>query len=383
MSAARTDGPLGVGVIGCGNISAAYLGFAPLFRDIEIRAVADIDRRAAESRAAAFGVEAAESVDALLAREDVDIALNLTVPLAHAEVSRAALEAGKHVFSEKPFVLSSEEGRALGALADERGLRLGSAPDTFLGAAQQRARAALDAGAVGRVTGGTAHVLGPGLEHWHPNPRFFYRRGAGPMLDIGPYYVTALVHLLGPIRRVVALAATPRTERPISSAPLAGETIDVEVPTTVHAVLEFVSGALVTLGTSWDVHQHGHGPIELYGERGTFYLPDPNYFGGEPRIGSGEAVPAALAADDHPFGVPNHEDASGPVANYRSAGLADMARAIRDGRPHRCAHALALHAVETMNAVLEAAERGVAVELESVCERPAALDAEAARALLV
>ncbi len=373
--------PLGVGIVGCGNISAAYLVRAPLFADIEVRAVADLDPAAARARADEFGVRACD-VDELLGADDIDIALNLTVPAAHAEVSRRALEAGKHVYSEKPFVLSVSEGLELASFAESRGLRIGSAPDTFLGGAHQLARSLLDAGRVGRITSGTAHVMSRGMEHWHPDPGFFYRQGAGPMLDVGPYYVTNLVQLLGPVRRVAAMSATPRTERLISSPPRAGQSLAVDTPTTLHALLEFASGPLVTLGTSWDVLDHGHGPMELYGERGTLRLPDPNFFGGELAVSDGEAPTETMLADDHPFAVPNEDHPEGRMANYRAAGLADMARAIGEGRPHRCSLELALHAVETMTAVLASAERGAFVELRTTCERPEPLGPEAARALL-
>ena len=377
--------PLGVGIVGCGNIAESYLTLAPLFAGIEIRACADLVPAAAEARADVFGV-AAQSVEALLANDDVDIVLNLTVPSAHAEVSRRALEAGRHVYSEKPFVLSLDEGHALARLAASRGLRVGSAPDTFLGAAHQRARALVDAGEIGRVTGGTAHVMSRGMEHWHPNPDFFYRAGAGPMLDVGPYYVTNLVQLLGPVRRVAAMAMTPAPERVIASAPRAGERVPVETPTTLHATLDFECGALVTLGTSWDVRQHGHAPMELYGSEGTLYVPDPNFFGGTVRTGEIElrpTVPVDWPADDpHPFGVPNQEHPQGPVANYRCAGLADLAAGIREGRPHRCSLELALHVVDVMTTVLASAERGAFLDVETRCGRPAPLGPGAARALL-
>ena len=379
--------PLGVGIIGCGNISSTYFRLAPLFRDIEVRACADRDPAAARARAEEFGV-AAQTVDELLANEAVDVVVNLTVPAAHADISRRALEAGCHVYSEKPFVLSTAEGEALVALADERGLRVGSAPDTFLGGAHQRARALIDAGEIGRVTGGTCHVMSRGMEAWHPNPDFFFQPGAGPVLDIGPYYVTDLIQLLGPVRRVVAMSATPRAERTIGSGARAGERVPVATPTTVHALLELESGAVVTLGTSWDVGPSAHPSIELHGERGTLLVPDPNFFGGElvlRRDGAGHGAPSedeTLDGTGHPFGVPNQDHSRGPVANYRTAGLADMAAAIRDGRPHRCSQALALHAIDVMSSILAAAERGASVEVATTCERPAPLTADEARALL-
>ena len=369
---------MGVGIIGCGNISAAYLRLAPLFRGIEVRAVADLNAAAAEARAAEYGVRA-ETVEGLLAAADVDIVVNLTVPAAHFVVSKAILEAGKHVYSEKPFVLSLEEGAELKHIADTNGLRIGSAPDTFLGGAHQQARALIDDGTVGQVTSGTAFVMSHGMEHWHPNPDFFFLPGAGPVLDIGPYYVTNLVQLLGPVKRVVALTSTPSKTRTISSEPRKGETIPVETPTTIHALLDFANGAIITLATSWDVWGHGHKPMELYGTEASLDVPDPNFFGGDLFLTVGREPARKVEPWDHPFGKPNQDTR----ANYRTAGLADMAVAIAEHRPHRCSMELALHAVEVMTGILKSGETGSFVKMTTTCSRPAALDPAAARDLLV
>ena len=249
---------LGVGIIGCGNISAAYMRLAPLFKSIEVRACADIDAKAAQARAAEFGLRA-ETVDGLLAADDIDIVVNLTIPAAHYEVSKRILDAGKHVYSEKPFVLSLKEGQDIAKRAAKKGLRVGSAPDTFLGGAHQHARHLIDSGAIGKVTSGTAYVMSHGMEHWHPNPDFFFKPGAGPVLDIGPYYVTNLIQLIGPVKRVGAISSTPAPVRTITSKPRSGQKIKVETPTTIHAVLEFENGATVAMGTSWDVWSHDQG----------------------------------------------------------------------------------------------------------------------------
>lgn len=371
---------LGVGIIGCGNISTAYFTLSKLFAGIDIRACADIDRAVADARATEFRVRA-EPVEKLLAADDIDIVVNLTIPAVHHEVSKAALEAGKHVYSEKPFVLSLEDGLDLKATAEARGLRIGSAPDTFLGGAHQLARHIVDSGAVGRITSGTAHVMSHGMEHWHPNPDFFFQPGGGPVLDIGPYYITNLVQLIGPVKRVAALSSTPAPVRTISSQPRAGQTITVKTPTTIHALLEFGNGAVVTFNASWDVWKHGHAPMELYGEEGTLYVPDPNFFGGEVRITRrGEAV-GAMPAWEHPFAVANHPHATGMLANYRAAGLADMALGILDGRPHRCSLELALHAIDVMTAILRSGDSGRFEDMRTSCERPAALSPDDARAL--
>lgn len=371
----------GIGIIGCGNISAAYMKLAPLFKGIEVRACADKNMEAAEVRAGEYGLRA-ETVDDLLMADDIDIVVNLTIPAAHYEISKQILEAGKHSYSEKPFVLTLEEGEALSKLAEKKGLRVGSAPDTFLGGAHQLARAAIDEGAVGRVTGGTCHVMSFGMEHWHPNPDFFFQPGGGPILDLGPYYITDLVQFLGPVKAVAAMTGMGRPTRTISNGPRDGEDIPVETPTDIHALLEFDSGAIVTLGASWDVKAHRHKNIELYGLDGSLYVPDPNFFGGEVIFATPDSE-EVLEERGHPFGVNNMEDGRGtPWANYRCAGLADMAHAIDSGRPHRCSLELATHVVEVMTAILKAGESRAWIEMSTTCDRPEALGPEDAKALM-
>ena len=372
---------LGVGIIGCGNISAAYFKLSPLFGGFEIRACADISADAARARAEEFGVRAC-TVDEILAADDIDIVINLTIPAAHFEVSKQILQAGKHVYSEKPFVLSVAEGHELATIAGAGDLRIGSAPDTFLGGSHQLARHFIDTGSVGKITGGTCHVMSHGMEDWHPNPDFFFKPGGGPILDLGPYYISNLVQLIGPVRRVAAMASTPALERTITSQPRAGETLTVETPTTFHALLEFRNGATVTLGASWDVWRHGHAPMELYGEEGSLFVPDPNFFAGELRVTDKGELSDTMPQWDHPFSVENEEHSWGGVANYRAAGLADMAQAIQGGRPHRCSLELALHVVEVMTAILQSGENGRFIEMETRCDRPQALAPEQARALL-
>ncbi len=374
--------PLGVGIVGCGHISTAYLELARAFRTIEVRAVADIRPDVAQAQAEKYGVRAMP-IEALLAADDVDLVVNLTVPAAHFTVTRSILEAGKHAYSEKPLVLTLEEGEGLRALAEARRLRVGSAPDTFLGGAHQQARAEIDGGGIGDVVAGTAHVMSHGMEDWHPAPDFFFQPGAGPMLDVGPYYVTNLVQLLGPVRRVAALTSMATPTRTILSEPRRGETIEVATPTNIHALIEFASGATVTLSTSWDVWAHRHAPMELYGTEGSLFVPDPNWFGGVVERSGRDGNITPLRPWDHPFGRINQQHKSaGPRANYRTAGLADMAQAIRDGRPHRCSLDLSLHAIDVMTAILRSGEEGRFVELTTTCERPLALSPEEAAALL-
>ena len=374
--------PLGVGIIGCGNISAAYLTLAPQFSTFSIIAVGDISNDAAAARAEEFNVEA-RSVETLLHSTDIDIILNLTVPDAHFSVCKQALEAGKHVYTEKPLVLDMRQARQLEELAEKHQLRVASAPDTFLGGVHQQARAMIDAGDIGQIVSGTAHVMSHGMEHWHPNPTFFFQPGGGPILDLGPYYLTNLVQLIGPIKRVAALASTATATRTITSEEKYGESITVNTPTNFHALLEFVQGATITLTASWDVWAHKHGNMELYGLEGSMIIPDPNFFGGQLELSGRGGVLEAVPILDHPFGRPNslHEK-NGWQSNYRAAGLADLADAIQNQRPHRCALDLAIHVVEAMNAILESGESGEFVTLTTSCLRPAALDAESASALV-
>ncbi|RVT83353.1 Gfo/Idh/MocA family oxidoreductase [Rhodobacteraceae bacterium CCMM004] len=373
---------LGVGIVGCGYISTAYLDLIPRFAGLELRGVADLDPARAAARAAPHRV-LAMGVEDLLSDPGIDVAVILTPPASHAALARQALDAGKHVWSEKPLALSLSDARALASSASARGLRLGAAPDTFLGGAHQRVRALVDAGAVGRVVSGTAHMMSRGMEHWHPDPGFFYGAGGGPILDMGPYYVANLVQILGPVAQVSAAAVSAFAERVVGTGPRAGTAVPVETPTTVHALLTFASGAVVTLGASWDVTTHGHAPMELYGTQGTVGLGDPNHFGGAVRCAGAEGRPEPLPPWDHPLGVANEDRGTDPPrANYRGAGLAEMAAALREGRPHRCAPAFVVHVLEVLLAILAAAESGQPQSLTTTCERPAPLPPDAARALL-
>lgn len=373
---------LGVGIIGCGSISATYLKLSPLFKGLEIRAVADINMDAANARAAEFNVRA-ESVDALLAADDIDVIVNLTIPEAHFDLTWRILKAGKHAYSEKPLVLSLEQGKTLRDLAHAKGLRIGSAPDTFLGGTHQQARALIDENRIGRVIGGTCHIMSRGMEHWHPNPDFFFQPGAGPVLDLGPYYITNLIQLIGPVKAVCAMTAASFPTRTISNGPRNGEEVPVDTPTNIHAILEFESGAIITLGASWDVWKHSHPNMELYGSEGSMQVPDPNFFGGDIYLseenGDLEVVPAA----EHPFGTPNELHGEIHQANYRTAGLADMVQAISAGREHRCNIDLALHGVDVMTSILLAGEKKEWVQTTTTCSRPAPLTAADASALLV
>jgi predicted dehydrogenase len=371
-----------LGIVGCGAISSVYFRNTPLFRGLKVKACADINPEAAAKQSKAFDVPAL-TVKKLLASPDIDIVVNLTVPNAHYDVSMAALKAGKHVFTEKPLAARAALGRKLVAAAEKNGLQIASAPDTFLGAAGRKGRALIDGGAIGRPVAGTAFVLGHGMEHWHPNPDFFYKPGGGPVLDLGPYYITALINLLGPIARVQALTSIGEAERLITAAgPHQGEKIKVDTPTTALALLEFQSGVQLVAGMSWDVWRHSAAPIEIHGTEGSLRVPDPNFFGGVVELSKrgGDWTPYATSAD--PFGVPNQPADAPKVANYRVLGVADLAAAIRGKRPPRAGGALALHALEAMEAILTAGAKGRAISLPAVEVRPATMAEDEALALL-
>ncbi len=377
---------LGVGVVGCGIISSIYMMNMPLFAGVRLVACADARPEAAAAQAARFGI-AAMDFDAMLARDDIDIVVNLTGPNAHFGVSHAALTAGKHVFGEKPLTTSLADGRRLVAEADARGLLIGCAPDTFLGAGGRLARRVVDDGRVGRILAGSAFLMSHGMEHWHPDPEFFFKPGGGPILDLGPYYIGALVNLLGPVARVQAQAGIGFAERTISaSGPRTGQAITVETPTTIMALLEFAAGAQVTLAMSWDVWKHGHPAIELYGTEGSMRVPDPNFFGGMVEYTSRDGEWQAASSAELPFGRPNWRSPAWPAtrpdqANYRCLGLAEMARAATTGTPHRSSGRVALHVLEAMYAILQAAETRDVVAVGTPVERPLAISDDDAREL--
>ncbi len=371
----------GVGIIGCGNISAAYFRLIPLYNNLKVVACGDINMAAAHASAEKFGV-AAQEIDALLANPAVDVVVNLTIPEAHYPVSKRSLEAGKHVYSEKPFVLSIEQGEDLRRIADARSLRVGSAPDTYLGGAHQFARSLIDAGRLGKIMSGTAHVLGPGMEMWHPNPDFFFAPGGGPILDMGPYYVNNLVNLIGPVKRVVALANKAKQERIISNGPRSGEKVPVIVMTNVHAILEFVSGAQISLMASWDVWANRHQNMELYGTEGAIFVPDPNFFGGKVEVAGTDREPKEIAVWDHPLTAKNYNFEWGLQANYRGVGLSDMMVGVATGRYHRCSLDRSLHTIDVLTSILKSAEEGRAVDIVTTCTQPAALGIDEAKALL-
>lgn len=360
-----------LGLIGCGNISDAYFTGAARSALVRIKACADLRPEAAAAKAAQHGVQAM-TVEQLLADPEIQIVINLTVPLAHAAVGLQVLAAGKHVYLEKPLAADFADAQAMLADADRRGLRVGCAPDTFLGAGHQACRAAIDAGRIGTPIGGAVTFLSQGLESWHPNPAFFFAHGGGPMHDMGPYYLTQLVNLLGPVSRVCAVASIGNPTRTVTSQPLAGQVIEVSVPTTVNGVMQFASGANVSISTSFDVWAHQRPHIEIYGTDGSLQGVNPNFFGGSPQWAGRDGQWQPLDITAHPFHRDNHSLRSGArVANYRMVGLIDMAVALQQGRPHRASGALALHVLELMDAFGRSSTEGRHVTLQTVAPRPA------------
>ncbi|MBA2783493.1 MAG: Gfo/Idh/MocA family oxidoreductase, partial [Rubrobacteraceae bacterium] len=327
-------------------------------------ACSDLVLERAEEQAKAYGVSKACSPEELLADDEVEIVLNLTVPVVHAEVSLAALEAGKHVYTEKPLAVDLEDGRKMLEVAAERDLRIGCAPDTFLGGGLQTCRKIMDEGIIGEPVAVTAFMLSHGPEDWHPNPDFYFQPGAGPMFDMGPYYLTALATLMGPVRRVTGSARVTFPERTITSEPLAGTTITVNTPTHVAGVMDFESGAVGTLVTTFDVWAESQARIDLYGTKGTLSLPDPNFADGPVRLWR--------SGTDAWKDVPLTHTYTG---NTRGIGLADMAQALRSGRQHRASGELGIHVLEVIHAFLDSSERGEHVAVSSTFERPEPLPA--------
>jgi predicted dehydrogenase len=347
-----------IGVVGLGVISRAYLDTLVGHRAVRVTAVADLDASRSAAVAAELPGVQALSVGELLSSPDVDTVLNLTVPAAHAEIALGAIGHGKHVYGEKPLAAELTDARTVLEAAAKAAVGVGCAPDTVLGTGVQTARAAVQAGAVGRPLFASAVMITPGHERWHPHPDFYYTAGGGPLLDMGPYYLSALVHLLGPVRAVIGASSRLRTERVIGSGPRAGERIPVEVDSHVSGVLEHEGGVLTTITTSFDGVATTAAPIEVHGERGTLTVPDPNNFDGEVRL-------LELGGAQWRTLPPS----AGYVGAARGVGLLDFVAA--DGlRAPRASGELALHVLETMTALLRSSAEGRRIELSTSVERP-------------
>jgi predicted dehydrogenase len=349
-----------IGVIGCGNISDLYFAAGKRFDAIEIAACADLDPARAEAKARKHGVPKACTVDELLADDAIETVLNITVPKAHHEVALRVLQAGRHVYNEKPLTLTREQGIELLHLADGKGLRIGCAPDTVLGAGIQTCRKLIDDGWIGEPVSATAFMQCHGHESWHPDPEFYYEAGGGPMFDMGPYYLHALITLMGPITGVSSRTRVTFPERIITSEKKRGKHVAVEVPTHAAGIMDFASGAIGTMVTSFDVWCGTCPCIEIHGTQGSLSVPDPNSFGGPVRV----FRPGYAEWQDVPL---THIYAE----QSRGLGLADMAVAIRENRPHRANGVLAYHALDVMHAFHDASDAAARVALASTCERPA------------
>jgi predicted dehydrogenase len=352
-----------VGVIGCGQISSIYLEAPRTFDILNIVACADLDMGRAKAQAERFGVPKACTVEELLADPEIEIVINLTIPKTHVEIGMAAIASNKSVYGEKPLALDRQQGRKLLDAAASKNLRVGSAPDTFLGGGIQTCIKVINDGIIGAPVAATAFMMGHGPENWHLDPDFYYQLGGGPMFDMGPYYLTALIAMMGPLRRVTGSAQVTFPERTITSKAKYGTKITVNTPTHIAGIMDFASGAVGTLITSFDIWHHQLPRIEIYGTEGTLSIPDPNTFNGP--------VYVHLAQEREWREVPLTH---GYTKNSRGIGVADMAHAIRDGYEHRANGQLAYHVLDIMQAFHEASRDGKHIELTSTCDRPAPLD---------
>lgn len=362
-----------IGILGLGAISGIYLqNLTELFQEVEIAGVYDLIPEKVEAAKSEYGIKKSyTSMDGLLRDPEIEIVLNLTRPFEHYETTRAALLAGKHVYSEKPLAVTYEEGLNLVELAREKGLLLGAAPDTFLGAGIQTCRRLIDGGFIGRPIGASARMICRGHESWHPSPAFYYQRGGGPMMDMGPYYLTALVNLLGRVDTLTGVTAKSFDTRTITSQPLYGQTVQVEVPTHINGIMNFENGAVATITTTFDVYYDRSAELEVYGTKGTLRVPDPNCFGGpvlllRPEDGEFKEIPLTFDYKE----------------NSRGLGIADMAKALREGREMRAGCEQALHVLEVMTAFERSSQTGKFVKLESPYSRRSPMADDGIRGIL-
>ncbi len=349
-----------VGIMGCGNISPIYFKAGKTFEILNITACASLDMDQTKARAEEFGAKPC-TPEELITDPEIDIIVNLTTPDAHADVAMKALNAGKHVHNEKPLAIKREDAKEVLALAKAKNLSVGCAPDTFLGGGIQTCRKLIDEGWIGKPIAANAFMMCHGHEHWHPSPEFYYQVGGGPMFDMGPYYLTALIALMGPVKQVTGSTGITFPERTITSKPKFGKKVKVEVPTHVTGIMNFASGAIGTITTSFDVWAAELPRIEIDGTEGTVSVPDPNTFGGPVRIKRAGAKEWSEIPLTH-----------GYAENSRGIGVADMAHALRSGRKHRANGELAYHVLDIMHAFHEAAKLGRHITLASTCTRPQA-----------
>lgn len=359
MTASSTR-KINVGIVGAGNISEIYLtNLTSMFDNINVVGIADIVTERAQERATKYGV-GAFSVEELVAHPDVEIVVNLTIPAVHAKVALEAIANGKSAYNEKPLAIDRADGQKLLAEAAAKGVLVGSAPDTFLGGGLQSVRKYLDDGLIGAPVAVSAQMLGHGMEAWHPDPYFFFQPGAGPLFDVGVYYVQALASIVGPVSRVSALSSVSFLERIVGSGPKTGDVIPVNTPTHIQSAIEFESGVVGNLGASFDVWETGHSTLVIYGTEGTLRCPDPNTFGGPIQLLKG--------GDKEWSELPL---VYGNTQNSRGLGVWDMANSLITGEPARANGKLGYHVLDIMASVLESSETGTTVTVESTVERPA------------
>ena len=366
---------MNIGIVGCGNISATYFNSHKLYNNFKVIACADINEDIARKSASEFNVTF-KTVNDLMADSNIDIILNLTIPSAHKDIIIRTLQSDKHSFSEKPLAINFQEGKEIYNLAKEKNLYVGCAPDTFLGAAGQKARELIDNNEIGDVVLGTFNIMSYGMEDWHPNPDFFFKPGAGPIFDLGVYYITQLVNLLGPVESIISVSGTATEERIITSEPRKGEKIKVETPTSLLGVLNFKNKAKIQLFASWDVWKHQHPTIELYGLDGTITIPDPNHFGGNLKISKKNSSWEVIDTESMALGFPNHKDGENMVANYRGIGLSDMVNCIKNNIKPRCSIDLTLHVLEVMEGILVSSKNSEIYKIKTTCSRPNHLSEE-------
>lgn len=353
-----------VAIVGCGNISGIYLkNLTTKYHNVNVYAISDLIEANTKAKSEEYGVERIMTFEEIIADPNVEIVLNLTTPPIHYSLCKKALEAGKNVYVEKPLSLNYEQGKELVELAEEKGLLLGCAPDTFLGAGLQTCRKVIDDGLLGDIIGASAYMLCHGHESWHPGPEFYYKVGGGPMFDMGPYYLTALVNMIGSVESVSGMTAISMPTRTITSQPKYGQIIDVEVPTHVNGLLRFSNGAIGNIITSFDVWGSSVPRIEVHGTRGSMIVPDPNCFGGEVLV----KQYFDNEFKNYPLVTPDSE-------NSRGIGLSDMADCLLNGRKdHRANGKMALHVLEIMEKIHTSSDEHREMKLESTCERPAAM----------
>tara|TARA_Y100001970_G_scaffold6328_1_gene7186 strand:+ start:165 stop:1289 length:1125 start_codon:yes stop_codon:yes gene_type:complete len=372
-----------VGIIGCGNISETYFNCQKIFNNFEITACADINKEYASKSAEQFNVKA-QSVDEILSNKEIDLIINLTIPSAHKEIIIKSLNAGKHCFSEKPLAINMEEGLEIQKLTNEKKLYVGCAPDTFLGAAGQNARKLIENNKIGKIVLGTFNLMSHGMEHWHPNPDFFFKPGAGPVFDVGVYYITQLINLIGPVKSIISISGTATPERIITSKPRNGEKITVETPTTLMGSLEFHSNAKIQYFCSWDVWKHKHSTIELYGLEGSMIVPDPNFFSGDILLSKKEEDWQIINNDKMLLGIKNKKDNDGSnIANYRGIGLSEMIESINHQRKARCSLDLAIHVLEVMEGIIKSSESKEIYYLNTKPAQPKFIDEDEIKKLKI